>query len=101
MFPWPEVDERGRVFAEEVMGFDMRDRLGELRTPTLIIGGCRDDLVPLKDSLSLHERIPQSELVIFEESGHIPMIDEAEKYRATVQRFINRLPGREAPPTIG
>jgi pimeloyl-ACP methyl ester carboxylesterase len=36
----------------------------------------------------LHEGIPQSRLVIFEESGHLPWLEEPNAFFAELERFL-------------
>jgi 4,5:9,10-diseco-3-hydroxy-5,9,17-trioxoandrosta-1(10),2-diene-4-oate hydrolase len=69
------------------------DRLAEIRIPALIIGGKRDDLVPIKHSRLLAEEIPHAQLVVFEECGHMVMLESPENYPRTIQDFLDQLVG--------
>lgn len=51
--------------------FDVRDQIDQIRAPTLVIGAADDRMVPLKFSQTLHERIPNTMLVIIEDAGHM------------------------------
>ena len=73
------------------MDFDVTDRLAEIPTPTLLLGGSQDPAVPVSNLLLLHERIHDSELVIFDDCSHTPMLDGPAEYRSEVQRFLERL----------
>lgn len=44
--------------------------LGRLRTPTLIVNGDSDIMVPSINSIGLANRIPNAQLVIYEDAGH-------------------------------
>ncbi|MGZ9668251.1 alpha/beta fold hydrolase [Pseudomonas sp. GNP014] len=44
--------------------------LGRLQTPTLIVNGDTDIMVPSVNSHALAQRIPNSQLVIYEDAGH-------------------------------
>ncbi len=79
------------AFAHNQQGFDLRGRLGELRVPVLITVGRHDWITPLVASEELHALIPDSELVIFENSGHGPQNEEREAWRAVVRRFLDRV----------
>ena len=48
--------------------------------------GCA--LVPLPESEQLAERIPDAQLVVFEESGHMPFIEEQDLFVETFKRFM-------------
>jgi proline iminopeptidase len=65
------------------------DRLGEVRASTLILAGRHDPEAPLQCSEELLQGSPGAELVIFEESGHFPFIEEASLFAQTVDAFLN------------
>lgn len=79
---------RMQALIDEYPSYDVVGRLGEIRVPTLVMCGRHDPVVPIAHSELIHAGIPGSELVIFEDSGHFPMIEEAEKFRDTVHRFL-------------
>ena len=54
----------------EAMAFDSRERLKEIRCPTLIIAGGRDSAVPMHHARMLHEGIVGSKLVVLENADH-------------------------------
>lgn len=87
--PSGSLSERRRVALAELATFDVRDRLDEIRVPTLVLCGCKDPLIPLRHCRLL-TRIPAAELVTFETGGHDPATDEPDKFRDAVQRFIAR-----------
>ena len=66
------------------------DRLGEVRAPTLILAGRHDPEAPLPCSEELLHGIPAARLVIFEESGHSPFIEEVALFAQTVDGFLNK-----------
>lgn len=86
-----EVDEAWRAWWEEAVVFDVTDRLAQIPTPTLLLGGEQDPVVPVSNLLLLHDRIHGSELVIFDDYGHTPMLDGPADYRSEVQRFLEGL----------
>ena len=62
----------------------------DLTVPTLIIAGAHD---PLRDpgfGEALHRQIPDSELAVFEQSGHSPQLDEPDLFNETVITFLSR-----------
>jgi L-proline amide hydrolase len=68
-------------------GWDITDRLHEITTPTLLVSGRHDEATPLIVG-TIHERIPGSEWVIFEESSHLPHIEEHDGFIDAVERFL-------------
>ena len=71
-------------------GWDREALLSEIDVPTLITVGRHDEIVPAI-SESMHERIPGSELVIFEDSAHSAHAEEAEKYAQVLRDFLRRV----------
>lgn len=70
--------------------WDITSRLGEIRVPTLVIGGRFDEATPAVTE-TVHRGIPGSEWVIFENSGHFPHLEETESYLQVLDRFLNRV----------
>ena len=68
--------------------WDVTNRLGEIRVPTLILVGRYDEL-PVELSQEMHRRIPNSTLVILEKSSHFGMFEEEETYLDVVHRFLS------------
>ncbi len=66
----------------------LRKRLGELNIPVLIIWGDRDRYFSPKIAGSVKTELPCSELVMFAECGHAPMLEYPEKFSETVREFI-------------
>lgn len=69
-------------------GWDVRDRLQELHVPTLIVRGGHDLSTPLV-SRTLVEGIAGAQEVVLEESSHMPVLEETERYLAVVRGFVN------------
>lgn len=66
---------------------DYRGLLGRLRVPVLLCYGAKSASFPTKVGEYMREQIPNSELVMFEQSGHSPFWEEPEKFNAAVARF--------------
>jgi proline-specific peptidase len=67
-------------------GWDVRDRLGEIDAPTLVIRGGYD-MSTEKISATLVNGIRNAREVVFENSSHTPVLEETEGYLATVDEF--------------
>jgi proline iminopeptidase len=89
------AETHNQAFAGNLPNFDLTARLHEIRVPTLIVVGRHDWITPVASSEEIAAGIPNSELVIFENSGHSPQLEENEKFIATVHDFLTRhgLPG--------
>ncbi|MFC1849183.1 alpha/beta fold hydrolase [candidate division CSSED10-310 bacterium] len=75
-------------FTREFPRYDIRDRLGEISTPTLIMAGRYDWITPLKFARELKAGIPNSHLEIFENAGHSIHSDEPEKFYKVVNEYL-------------
>ncbi len=70
--------------------WDITPRLGEIRVPTLVLGGRFDEATPAI-TYAVHRGIPHSQFVIFENSAHMPHIEEAEHFRQVLTGFLRRV----------
>ncbi|MFF4902829.1 alpha/beta fold hydrolase [Streptomyces sp. NPDC001068] len=69
---------------------DDRAGLKDLRVPALVIGGRHDVICGPRWALELHELIPDSQLLMLENSGHMGHIEEPELFADTVRAFVLR-----------
>ena len=74
--------------ADAAFPIDQTKSLGAIRAKVLIMVGRHDYICPVALSERLHEGIPQSQLVIFEESGHLPWLEEPNAFFAELERFL-------------
>ncbi len=73
-----------------LIDWDVSARLGEIRTPTLVLGGRFDHAAPALAE-EIQTSIPGSELVIFEHSGHFAHLEETEHYLETISNFLDEV----------
>src|SRR5579875_1480586 len=73
---------------ESVFDFDARPFLGDLRVPTAVLHGRADALFPLAHAEHLAAHIPGARLVVFEESGHAPHLEEPEAFNAALATLL-------------
>jgi proline iminopeptidase len=76
------------MFRDVIPSYDVRSRLGEIAVATLVLGGRHDWVTPFGESELIAAGIPGSELVIFEESGHLPFVEEQDRFVDVVRRFM-------------
>ena len=70
--------------------WDITDRLHEITVPTLLLSGRYDEATPILVE-TLHKSIPGSEWVIFENSSHMPHVEETDLYLQVLKRFLARM----------
>jgi pimeloyl-ACP methyl ester carboxylesterase len=72
----------------ELVGYDLRDRAGEIEIPTLVLWGFNDRIVPVQAGLSYHRRIANSRLEIFERTGHLPQLERPSRFNRVLDDFL-------------
>ena len=73
-----------------VARFDVRERVGQIRAPTLVMTGDQDPLVPPENSRFLAEHIPGARLVVFPEGRHSFNVEFEEESNSAVLDFVQR-----------
>ncbi len=68
--------------------YDIRERLSEIRAPTLILHGREDGRVPLERAEELHRGIRGSRLVVLEDCGHWPHVEKRAEFVDAVKAFL-------------
>ncbi len=76
--------------AKASMNHDLRSHISKIKSPTLIIAGQEDILIPPKYSRMLSEEIENSELVIIQDCAHVPPIEKPEEFNSIVLDFLNK-----------
>lgn len=107
--PPPEIDSVFAHFGAGVYGYmwgpseftgtgtlkdyDRTGRLGEIMVPTLFTTGRHDEAVPATVAY-YQSLVPGSRLVVLENSAHMTMLDEPERYIQIVRDFLREVEGR-------
>lgn len=71
--------------------FDMRERIGEITLPTLVISSSQDQMTPAKFGHFLAEQLPQAELALIEQAGHMMMLEAPAEIAALVDNFLQKV----------
>jgi pimeloyl-ACP methyl ester carboxylesterase len=72
-----------------VLDYDFRDRLSDVTRPTLIVWGRNDKIVPVGGAHEYERLIPGSRKVIFEDTGHVPMIERPHRFNRVLEDFLS------------
>ena len=73
------------------LNLNIADRLDELTLPTLVVSGDDDRIIPVENSIRLAEELPNAELVIFKNCGHVPHEECPDAFLEAVTPFIKSL----------
>ena len=71
-----------------LLGEDVREHLAAITAPTLLMWGEYDPLVPLEIGYLLRKNIAGSRLLIFRNTGHVPMVERPREFNAALLRFL-------------
>lgn len=74
--------------AKSCLKHNVDDRIREIKSPTLIIVGEEDILIPIKYSKILNEKIEGSRLVVIKDCGHVPILEKPEEFNRIVLDFL-------------
>ncbi|MDN3352156.1 3-oxoadipate enol-lactonase [Actinomadura sp. DC4] len=86
-----KVDPEGyAACCTALAGFDVRDRLGRVLAPTLVIAGAEDVATPLDHAETLAQGIPGAELVVVPAAGHLANLERPEPVTHAMLRHLER-----------
>jgi proline-specific peptidase len=95
--PWPDCLQQayakaGQDFrgAGKIIDWDITNRLGEIQVPTLLVSGRYDEVTPACVE-TVHQGIVGSEWVLFEQSSHMPHLEETERFMQVLNKFLSRV----------
>jgi pimeloyl-ACP methyl ester carboxylesterase len=57
--------------------------------PVLIIWGARDPIIPMRHGEEAHRMLPGSQLEIFDGAGHMPQLEQPDRFVAVLERFLS------------
>jgi pimeloyl-ACP methyl ester carboxylesterase len=73
---------------QAILDYDFRDRIPEISCPTLIVWGRNDEIVPVQDAYEFERLIPGAKRVIFEDTGHVPMLERPARFNRVLEEFL-------------
>ncbi|MBI4260767.1 MAG: alpha/beta fold hydrolase [Actinobacteria bacterium] len=100
----PRIEEyarrtAGAIYAPAVLrrfavaaygGIEVEDRLADVTQPVLVLAGRHDRTCPVEGARAIARGIPHAELVVFEDSAHMTLVEENERYLEVVGDFLVR-----------
>ena len=72
-------------------GIEVEARLGEVTHPVLVMAGLHDRTCAVGASEDMAARLPDAQLVVFENSAHMMFAEEQNRYIATIREFLDRV----------
>jgi L-proline amide hydrolase len=80
-----------------IKNWSIVDRLGEIRQQVLLLSGRYDEATPAIVE-TIQRGIPGSEWVVFENSSHMPHVEEPERFLKVLNDFLKRAEQRLLQP---
>jgi pimeloyl-ACP methyl ester carboxylesterase len=71
--------------------FDILTEVNRIAVPTLVIVGEHDHMTPPKYAEFLVQTLPNAELVVVPQAGHMVMVEQPDQVNAAVRMFVERL----------
>jgi pimeloyl-ACP methyl ester carboxylesterase len=78
------------------LAYDVREELGQCALPSLVVRGAHDTLSTERSAAQLRAALKDPEMVVFEDCGHLPMLEDRERFAEVVTDFALRVTG---PPS--
>ena len=86
--PYPMPSYAYKAQCNAILDFDIRDRLGEIKAPALVVGGDRDLLIPAWVTKEMATAIPGAKLYMAPDGGHVQHWEQLEKYNELTLQFL-------------
>ena len=70
------------------LNYDFRDRLPDVKVPTLIVWGEKDSIIPVRDADEFERLIEDSRKLVMKDTGHIPMAERPQAFNDVLEDFL-------------
>ncbi|MCF7791301.1 MAG: alpha/beta hydrolase [Victivallales bacterium] len=87
--PYKQLIDGFKSQVEACKNFNMGNKLGRIKTETLVITGEIDSIATIDDAIELNSGIEDSALKVLKGAGHLPYIEKTSEYVDTVLEFLN------------
>lgn len=74
--------------ARGMLSFDTRDRLKEIKVPTLVIAGEQDKLFPPAEVREIADAVGGAQFAVIPGAGHLSSLDSADAFNALLAGFV-------------
>jgi len=104
LFPYPEQEFLRETFYKQIIqanptgyrsairsfvNFNVTDRLSEIQSPTLVVTGDKDSVVPPRTQKELVEKIPNAQHVVINNAGHAVIVEKPEEFNLAILGFLH------------
>jgi pimeloyl-ACP methyl ester carboxylesterase len=87
---YQQASEHQQAVLRKIVRENISHQLAQIELPSLVLWGKQDYTTPLEKGELFAELMPNAELVVFEQSGHYPFIDETELFMSVLEKYIQQ-----------
>jgi len=73
---------------EAIVRTRIRERLGGVTCPVLVVWGENDRLVPASDAGRFVRALPDARAIVYRDTGHVAMLERPERFNADLRAFL-------------
>jgi pimeloyl-ACP methyl ester carboxylesterase len=84
-----EADEVMRITMANLLRDDLRERLGQIKTETLLIWGQQDKMSPLYLGREMERRLSRAKLKVIKGAKHSPQATHLEEVIGEIEKFLH------------
>jgi pimeloyl-ACP methyl ester carboxylesterase len=66
----------------------LRARLRQIKAPVLLVWGAEDRITPLRDANEFHDAIRDSQLVVYDDTAHLSMLERPVEFNELMDEFL-------------
>jgi len=89
--PWPQDPEAFARQAQAAADHNSKATVRRIRAPTLVLAGACDLVNPPRFASELAELLPQARLEILPDIGHMPHIEDKNRFRQSLEHFLTSI----------
>lgn len=78
-------------FIKRLLSLNFKNVLGEIMTPTLIISGKNDEMIPVKHARMMDQKIPNSKIIEIKNGDHQIAINNFELVSEEIEDFVHSI----------
>jgi pimeloyl-ACP methyl ester carboxylesterase len=80
--------------------YDFRDRLPDIKAPTLVVWGEKDSVISVEDADEFERVIDDARKVVMEDTGHVPMVERPRAFNDLLLDFLAETGPAEAKEPV-
>ena len=85
----PKISVTGKFIRGDLGKYDIHDQLPKIACRTLILQGT-ESVFSVEGANAIHEKLPNSEIHLFEDCGHFEYIEAPEKFKSLILDFYKK-----------